>query len=346
MSKKHSTTNIRNFKHLTAFQRGQIQALLKEGLPKTRIAQKIGIARSTLYEELKRGTVEQMNSDLTKRREYFADTGQLVYEEHRTVCRKPYKVDVASDFLRHIERAVLEDRLSPDAVCGRAKLTGESAETVCTKTVYNYIDLGIIRIKSIDLPLRVRRNNKRHHCRQNRRILGESIENRPDAVNERQEFGHWEIDTVVGQRTAGEVLLTLDERMTRRRHIIKIPGKTKAGVAAGLDLLRQTYGDNFAKVFRSITSDNGSEFNGLADAFKEGCVYFAHPYSSGERGTNEKQNSLVRRFIPKGKDIATVSDYTVQKTEDWINNLPRKILGYRTSEELFQEQLNHIASAA
>ena len=115
MSKEHSTTNIRNFKHLTAFQRGQIQALLKEGLPKMRIAQKVGIARSTLYEELKRGTVEQMKSDLTKRREYFADTGQLVYEEHRTVCRKPYKVDVASDFLRHIERAVLEDRLSPDA---------------------------------------------------------------------------------------------------------------------------------------------------------------------------------------------------------------------------------------
>lgn len=141
-------------------------------------------------------------------------------------------------------------------------------------------------------------------------------------------------------------IASADERMTRRRQIIKIPSKTKAGVAAGLNLLRQTYGNNFAKVFRGITSDNGSEFNSLADAFKEGCVYFAHPYSSGERGANEKQNSLVRRFIPKGKDIATVSDYTVQKTEDWINNLPRKILGYRTSEELFQEQLDHIASAA
>ena len=346
MSKKHSTTTRRNFKHLTAYQRGEIQALLKEGLPKMRIAQKVGIARSTLYEELKRGTVEQMNSDLTKRREYFADTGQLIYEEHRKVCRKPYKVDAASDFLRHLEKAVLEDKISPDAVCGRAKRTGEFAVIICTKTVYNYIDLGIIHIKSIDLPLRVRRNNKRHHCRQNRRILGESIEKRPEAVNERQEFGHWEIDTVVGQRTGGEVLLTLDERTTRRRHVIRIPGKTKAGVAAGLDILRQKYGNHFAKVFKSITSDNGSEFSGLTDAFKEGCVYFAHPYSSGERGTNEKQNSLVRRFIPKGKDIAAVSDYTVQKTEDWINNLPRKILGYRTPEELFQEHLNRIVSAA
>ena len=92
MSKEHSTTNIRNFKHLTAFQRGQIQALLKEGLPKTRIAQKVGIARSTLYEELKRGTVEQMKSDLTKHYEYFTDTSQLIYEEHHKAWRNPYKV--------------------------------------------------------------------------------------------------------------------------------------------------------------------------------------------------------------------------------------------------------------
>ncbi|WP_314596549.1 helix-turn-helix domain-containing protein [uncultured Selenomonas sp.] len=113
MSRKHSTTTTRNFKHLTAYQRGEIQALLKEGLPKMRIAQKVGIVRSTLYEELKRGTVEQMNSDLTKRREYFADTGQLIYEEHRKVCRKPYKVDAASNFLRHIEKVVLEDKISP-----------------------------------------------------------------------------------------------------------------------------------------------------------------------------------------------------------------------------------------
>lgn len=343
MSYEHSTTRKRKFKHLTKYQRGEIQALLREGLSKKQIAQKVGIARSTLYAELKRGTVEQMNSDLTKHRVYFADTGQLVYEEHRKACRKPYKVDAAADFLQYVEKAVLEDKLSPDAICGRAKRTGAFSVTVCTKTVYNYIDRGIIRIKSIDLPLRVRRDARHHHCRQNRRILGESIENRPEAVNERQEFGHWEIDTVIGQRTAGEVLLTLDERLTRRRHIRKISGKTKAGVAAGLDSLRQTYGAAFAEVFKSITSDNGSEFSGLAEAFPEGRVYFAHPYASCERGTNEKQNSLVRRFVPKGKDISTVSDYTVQKTEDWINHLPRKMFNYRTPEELFQEHLQRIA---
>ena len=87
------------------------------------------------------------------------------------------------------------------------------------------------------------------------------------------------------------------------RHILKISGKTKAAVAAGLDFLRQEYGANFPKVFKRITSDNGSEFSGLTAAFSEGSVYFARPYSSGERGTNEKQTSLVRRFIPKEKTL-------------------------------------------
>lgn len=89
MSHKHSTTATRNFKHLTPYQRGEIQALLKEGLC---LAQKVGIARSTLYEELKRGTVEQMKSDLTKHYEYFTDTSQLIYEEHHKAWRNPYKV--------------------------------------------------------------------------------------------------------------------------------------------------------------------------------------------------------------------------------------------------------------
>ena len=151
----------------------------------------------------------------------------------------------------------MEDKISPDALWGRAKRTGEFAVIVCTKTVYNYIDLGILHIKSIDLPLRVRRNNKRHHCRQNRRILRESIENRPEPVNARQEFGHWEIDTVVGQRTAGEVLLTLDERTTRRRYIIRILDKTKASVAVGRALLCQTYGDNF-HLHVNFTTKSGS----------------------------------------------------------------------------------------
>lgn len=346
MSDAKSTTKKRSFQHLTCYQRGQIQALMEQKVPKTQIARQVGISRSTLYEELKRGTVDQRRSDLTTYRKYFAETGQIVYTQHRQACRKPYKLNQAHEFIQHVEQAILKEKLSPDAICGRAKLKKMFPVTICTKTIYNYIDLGLIGVKNIDLLLKVRRNTKNHHCRKNRRILGTSIEERPESANNRQEFGHWEIDTVVGKRQGGEVLLTLDERMTRKRHIIRIADKTKESVGKALSELRSVYGEIFPLVFRTITSDNGSEFSGLTEALAEVNVYFAHPYSSWERGTNENQNCIARRFIPKGKDIGEVPDYTVHKSEDFINDLPRKMFGYRTPRELFDEQIASLTRPA
>ncbi|MBR1552843.1 MAG: IS30 family transposase, partial [Schwartzia sp.] len=137
---------------MTPYQRGQIQALMEQKLPKTQIAKQVGIARSTLYEELKRGTVDQMRNDLTHYKRYFADTGQLIYEENRKASRKPCKLASAAPFLQHLEHEVLQNKISPDAVCGRAKLEKAFPVMLCTKTIYNYIDLGLIPIKSIDLP--------------------------------------------------------------------------------------------------------------------------------------------------------------------------------------------------
>lgn len=346
MSSYHSNTKRRSFQHLTPYQRGEIQALMEQKIPKMQIAKQVGIARSTLYAELKRGTVQQMRSNLSCYSKYFAETGQFVYEQNRKLCRKPYKLVKASEFVQHLEKAIKKEKLSPDAVCGRAKKESRFPAIICTKTVYNYIDLGLIAVKNIDLTLKLRRNTHKHHCRKNRRILGKSIDQRPEIVNERQEFGHWEIDTVVGKRAAGEVLLTLDERMTRKRHVIKIAGKNQQAVIEALHALQKSYGKIFHQVFKTITSDNGSEFCSLNAAFADVDIYFAHPYSSGERGTNEKQNSIVRRFIPKGKDIGKVSDYIVKKVEDFINNLPRKMFDYRTPRELFNEQIALLSQPA
>ena len=301
MSNIHSTTKRRSFQHLTAYQRGEIQALLEQNIPKVQIAKKVGISRSTLYEELKRGTVKQMRSNLTTYDKYFAETGQLVYEKNRKSCRKPYKLAKASSFVKYLETAIKAEKLSPDAICGRAKREGNFPTIVCTKTVYNYIDLGLIKVKNIDLTLKLRRNTHRHHCRKNRRCLGMSIEQRPESVNERQEFGDWDIDTVVGKRGSGEVLLTLDERMTRKRHIIRIAGKNKQAVKEGLQDLEKQYGKMFHQVFRTVTCDNGSEFSGLTEALKGVDVYYAHPYSPGERGTNEKQNSRCAALFPRDR---------------------------------------------
>jgi IS30 family transposase len=161
----------------------------------------------------------------------------------------------------------------------------------------------------------------------------------------RKEFGHWEIDTVIGKKSKGEeVLLTIVERQTRNAIIRKIPSKTADAVSNEFKKIQTFFGDRFCKVFKTITSDNGSEFSELheLESISSTKVYFTHPYSSFERGTNERHNGLIRRFIPKGKSINDYADEDISFIEEWMNSLPRKILGYNTPEELFEYELDAI----
>ena len=170
--------------------------------------------------------------------------------------------------------------------------------------------------------------------------MGDSIENRSEKANERNEFGHWEIDTVVGTRNRSAVLLTLDERVTRELITVKIPSLSASAVSEAVKKIMAQFGDKAPSIFKSITADNGSEFATLAETISFADIYFAHPYSSFERGTNEKQNSLIRRFFPKGKSLENVSDEAVLDVQNWINKLPRKIFDYSCSEDLFQQFVN------
>lgn len=339
MTNNNDSTKKRKFQHLNLEQRKIIANLLNEKMPKSQIAKVLNISRSTLYNELKRGTVLQRNSDLTEYEKYFAETGQAVYEENRKNSRKPLKMTEAIEFIEYAEEQILENKMSPDVICGRAKVKNMFDKMVCTKTLYNYIDMGLLKVKNIDLPLRVKINKKSRRIRKNRRILGESIENRPTIINERKDFGNWEIDTVIGKKNKGSVLLTLDERLTRKRIIVKIKGKTSEAVTEGILKIYNSMGSNADKIFKSITSDNGSEFAKLKETLPSTDIYYAHPYSSGERGTNEKQNSLVRYFYPKGKSFDNVSDESINRVQNWINDLPRKFANYLTPNELFDREL-------
>ena len=141
------------------------------------------------------------------------------------------------------------------------------------------------------------------------------------------------------------MLLSLDERLTRKRHLVKIPSWSSDAVRVGLEKIAELYGESFETVFKSITGDNnGSEFVDLGRYLpKSTKVYYAHPYSSYERGTNEKKNSLVRRFFPKGKSLDNITDEQVAFVESWINNLPRKIFNYNSFDFVFQSVLFDIA---
>lgn len=337
MTERYNNTGRRKFQHLTKEKRAQLEMLLKikPKIAKVKIAEMLEISRSTLYEELKRGTVEQLDTNLVKHQVYFADAGQRVYEEHRKNSRNPLKLTKAIDFIEYAEKQMLENKLSPDVICGYAARNHLFKEMVCTRTLYNYIDQCILKVRNIDLPLRTKLKTKVRKNRKNRRIFGDSIEIRPASINNRSEFGHWEIDTIVGTTDSAPVLLTLDERVSRYRIIVKLPNRTSKAVNCALRKILKSYGDKAKHIFRSITADNGSEFAKLNLISKDLRIFYAHPYSSFERGTNEKQNSLVRRFFPKGSNFKKVSPHAVQRVESWINNLPRKIFDYSSSCSLF-----------
>lgn len=345
MTQGYYNTGRRKFQHLTSEKRAQLEILLRftPKIPKTKIAEMLGIARSTLYDELKRGTVEQLDTNLVKYKKYFADAGQRVYEEHRQNSKNPYKLAQVSDFVEYAEEQILKEKKSPDSVVGYAKKYGLFGDDiVCTKTLYNYIDLCLLKVRNIDLPLKVKLDRKVERNRQNRRILGESIEKRPEIVSQRTTFGHWEIDTIVGTVDTSSVLLTLDERHTRNRIIRKIPSRSCEDVNKALHEISEEYGELAPKIFKTITSDNGSEFTHIKEAMPFADIYYTHPYTPSERGTNENQNGLVRRFFPKGKSFDDVSDKAVQRVQDWINFLPRKIFDYSCSHDLFLENINFL----
>ncbi len=157
----------------------------------------------------------------------------------------------------------------------------------------------------------------------------------------------------IGKRGVSKnVLLVLTERKTRDEIIFKLPDHTDEAVVAALDRLERRYGaDMFRQIFKTITVDNGSEFadvNGLERSIleegeKRTHLYYCHPYSSWERGTNEVTNKMVRRKVPKGTNFDDKTDEEIEQIESWINGYPRRIHGYRSAGELFTEELEKLA---
>lgn len=219
-----------------------------------------------------------------------------------------------------------------------------SDEMVCTKTLYNYVDLGLLPVKNIDLPEKLKRNTKSSNARKNRKILGKSIEERPETVNLGEEFGHLEIDSVLGKKKDTKpVIMTIVKRKSRMSLWTKIKDHSSMTIYEALQSLVNRFGTKKSEVFKSITGDNGSEFANLSNIENNGIsVYFTHPYTSCEKGTNECHNKMLRRFIPKGKSIDDYSAEYILFFSDVINELPRKILNYHTPEELFETQLDRI----
>ena len=349
MDYPNNNTESRKNKHLNFEERMTIQIRLKDGYSRYKIAKELNRPINTIINEIRRGTTTQIKQGKPVEM-YLADTGEAVYKKHRQNSCRTFKRLECSEFINYTVDKIKYANWSPDACVGRALITGdfEPSEMVCTKTLYNYIDLGLMEIKNSDLPLKLRRSTKTSVVREHKKKLGKSIEERPNTIDDRDEFGHWEIDTVIGRKSGGDcVLLTIVERQTRNAIVRKICSKTASAVMNEINHLRTLYGPQFSQVFKTITGDNGSEFSELStvEDDTETSVYFTHPYSSFEKGTNERHNGLIRRFIPKGKCMSDYSPEDIAFIEDWMNTLPRRILDYKTPEELFESELDRIYAA-
>lgn len=342
----NDTLKSRKNKHLNAYERGQIQLLHSQGLSAYAIAKKLGRASNTIRNELKRGTVPQVKGNKTVEI-YFPDTGQRIYERNRKNCGSKFKLLQCQEFIDYVTELFYKEEKSIDSICGAAEINNKFSkdEMVCSKTLYNYIDAGLLKIKNIDLPLKTKRSAKSRRLRRHKKKLGRSIDERSENINNRSEFGHWEIDTVIGKKNKNdEVLLTITERMTRKEIIRKICGKTAESVQNAISKLIDETEEHFSQIFKSFTCDNGSEFAEMSsiEQTTNTKIYFSHPYASWERGTNERHNGLIRRFIPKGRSINEFSIESIARVQNWCNTLPRKILGYLTPDQVFEEQIRKI----
>ena len=336
------TTKARKSPHLTYEQRIRIEAHLSDGLEPAEIAKKLGKDRTSIAREIKMGIVViDHYSYAEKRLVYSADVAQAERDRRKTNKGKGLKIGSNHSFAQELER-LLKSGYSPYAALNDMKNRGMAVD-ICEKTVYNYVDGGVfLEVTNKDLPYRGRvkkRGYRKIRCAENNK-RGTSISERPKSVETREDVGHWEIDLVVGKKGTKPVILTLFERKSRKCLLFKLKNRTQREVIGALKRIGKRIGADFAKMFKTITADNGSEFLDFENMEKvlknKVKIYYAHPYSSWERGTNENGNRMLRRFFPKGTDFSLIPAQELAAAEAWLNNYPRKVLGGKTANMIFE----------
>ena len=361
----YCTTTRKKGSHLTYQDRQTLERMVidnhrrpaRDRISKSKMAEMLGVNRSTISRELKRGEITQRDIMWKEYISYSANVAQDTIDLNASA--KGPSVKLGKDWFFHdfVEYWIIEKKYSPDAVIMKIENEGLSFETkICTKTLYNYISKGyFLNLTNRNLPRKGKKPKRRYHrVRKSYRTRGKSIDQRPMEANDRSEFGHWEMDCVESGRGGRSCLLTLVERQTNYSLNFKLLSQSQKQVQKQLDRMERKLGrPSFSRLFKSITVDNGSEFLGFKNlmtslfAKKKARteIYYCHPYSSYERGSNEQMNGQIRRFIPKGSDISKVSKESVEEITDHLNTYPKRSLKGKTSEQLFHRELEKIGVA-
>lgn len=289
----------------------------------------------TIRREIKKGLVEKLNYDYTTTMIYSAQLAHKKYKINQTAKGPQLKLGNDYELVRYLKRLIIKKKYKVQVAHKKAIEAGYKMN-FSWRTLYNYIELGLLGEKR-DLVKKYRKKGNSKAKKAKKAINYEkSIENRPKHINDRQEYGHYEMDTVIGTKEKNKVLLVLTERKTRYEYIELIDGKKAKDVSKGLERLVKRIGKKETKRMKTVTVDNGTEFLDYESIEKilGVDVYYCHPYASYERGSNENHNKLIRRFLPKGMAFTNVTKKYVQKIEDWMNNYPRVTKSYTTPNQL------------
>lgn len=348
MCQQNNNTKSKKGKHLEYSERLSIERWFnRDKRTKVEIAALLDRTEKTIRNEIKRGLVKNLTTELIEIWVYSADVAQQRYEYYLRAKGPKLKINNDYELKEYIEKSIKEDKKSPEVIAQNIKEMNFRT-TICARTIRNNIYAGdIYDIKSTDMIY-----NKEYKEKNKDKIICDkvppekSIDFRPQEANTREEYGHWEGDLVIGKRKKGSVLFTMTERKTREEIIIKLPNKEAKEVVKALDILEKIYKNDFNNKFKTITFDNGPEFRNWQSLEKSydkrktkprTQVYYAHPYRSGERGSNENANRLIRRFIPKGIDITLISEEFIKYIENWINNYPRAMFKYKSTNQILEE---------
>ena len=305
----------------------KIYAWLQDKTSVATIAKRLGVCRQTIYREIKRGEFVKRNTDYTESTVYDPYVAEEHYQKKLKERGRDLKIGSDLKLLHYIEKKIVDEKRSPAAALHEIKKEGkEFTVTLSTNTIYSYIKKGIfLNITMEDLPEKKKQHKKKKVKVQKRVQAGDSIKSKKS-------------------------LLVLTERKTRKEIVYLMPDRKAQTVVKTLNMIERKYGERlFRDVFKTITVDNGVEFSdaeGLEKSRrnkkKRTKVYYCHPYSSCERGSNENANRLIRRHIPKGVNFDKKSKTEIKEIETWINNYPRKIFEYDTAENQFINEMEKL----
>ena len=307
-----------NNKHLTLKERQLIELWTSEGKSNRYIAKLLGKSHQTINNEIKRGMVLQQLRSGLYRRVYRAEYAQRKYIQNRKKSVRHIRLD--KETYKRI-KYYLKRHYSPEMIVNKGYVD------VPVSTIYYWIHQGYLGSQRDCLIYPQKQKRKRPVKSEKFRGFGKTIDERPDYINERTEIGHFEIDTVILTREKNQCLLTMTDRKSRYEIIRLIKDKTGKSVNEALSALIKEY------EIKSLTADNGTEFARLSDVISKDNIYYAHPYCSQERGSNENHNRLIRRHLPKGCKNTTSAE--VARIELWINKYPKRMFNYLTPEMIY-----------